>query len=104
MEGYIFQLMTWWNQAGTLSENAIHFRRREDWMTTQMLFTLVASLAGLAGIAYGLWVIGHGQIKLQRGVTTETITGRAAQRIGILIVIGAMSITLVNLLVLRPLF
>jgi hypothetical protein len=104
MESYIFQLMTCWNRAGTLSEKRNHFRGREDAMTTQMLFTLVASLAGLAGITYGLWVIGRGQITLQRGGTTETITGRAAQRIGILIVIGAMSVTLVNLLVLRPLF
>ena len=73
-------------------------------MTTQLLFTLVVSLTGLAGITYGLWVVGRGQITVQRGVTTETITGRAAQRIGMLIVIGATSITLVSLLVLRPLF
>ena len=73
-------------------------------MTTQMLFTLIVSLAGLAGISYGLWVIRRGQITLQRGVTTETITGRAAQRIGMLIVIGAIGITLVNLFILRPLF
>ncbi len=73
-------------------------------MTTQLLFTLVVSLGGLAGITYGLWVVGRRQITLQRGVTTETITGRAAQRIGILIVVGAISITMVNLLVLRPLF
>jgi hypothetical protein len=73
-------------------------------MTTQMLFTLVVSLAGLVGITHGLWVIGRGQITLQRGVMTETITGGAAQRIGILMVIGAISITVVNLLVLRPLF
>ena len=51
-------------------------------MTTQLRCTRGARLAGLAGIIYGLWVIGRGQITLQRGVTTETITGRAAQRIG----------------------
>jgi hypothetical protein len=73
-------------------------------MTTQMLFKLVVSLAGLAGIAYGLWVIRCGQITLQRGVPTEMIPGRVAQRFGILIVIGAISITVANLLVLRPLF
>ena len=73
-------------------------------MTTQMLFTLVVILAGLAGISYGLWVIRRSQITLQRGATTETVTGPHAQRIGILIVIGAITITLVNLVILRPLF
>jgi hypothetical protein len=72
-------------------------------MTTQMFFTLIVSVGGLAGITYGLWVLKHGQITLRRGTRTETYTGRAAQRIGILIVIGAISITLVDLLVVRPL-
>jgi len=76
----------------------------EDKMTTQMLFTLIVSLAGLAGISYGVWVVRCSQITLRRGTITETITGRAAQRLGMLIVLGAIGITLVNLLVLRPLF
>src|SRR5215217_4990857 len=78
--------------------------RVEDEMTTQMLFTVIVSLAGLAGMAYGLWVVRRAQITLRRGATTERITGPAARRMGLLIFIGAIGITLVGLLVFRPLF
>ena len=73
-------------------------------MTTQMLFTLFVSVAGLAGITYGVWVVRSSKITVRRGTLTETITGPAARRLGMLIVLGAIGITLVNLLVLRPLF
>jgi len=73
-------------------------------MTTQMLFTLIVSVAGLAGIGYGAWAIRSRKMTLHRGPSSETITGRAAQRLGMLIVLAAIGITLVNLLVLRPLF
>jgi hypothetical protein len=73
-------------------------------MTTQMFFTVVVSVAGLAGIIYGLWVIKQGEMTLRRGTTTETITGRAARRIGVLIVIGAITITVIDLIVVRPMF
>jgi hypothetical protein len=88
----------------TLGHICTRSGRIEDEMTTQMLFTALMSAGGLAGIINGLWVIRCSKITLRRGATIETITGRAAQRLGMLIVLGAISITLVGLLVLRPMF
>jgi hypothetical protein len=73
-------------------------------MTTQFLFTLLVSIGGIGGIAYGLWVVRSGRITVRRGTDTETLTGVPARRLGGLIVIGAVVVMLVALIFMRPLF
>ena len=77
-------------------------------MTVQMLFTILVLLGGIAGISYGLWIIKTSRVKVYRrtGITTTTttLTGAAARRFGIGILVGASFITLINLIFIRPLF
>ncbi|MEM8532624.1 MAG: hypothetical protein AAGF95_17400 [Chloroflexota bacterium] len=80
-------------------------------MTSQMLlmlFMILTLFAGIAGFSYGLWIIKTSRVKVYRrkGITTSTttLTGAAARRVGIVLVVGASFITLINLIFISSLF